>query len=231
MATVAQPLSPVRGFRPVGRINGRLVAATGLAVFSILALLAGLSLVVPETQSVLQATRDLPAGAIVQAADITSVHVRLPDSMAQTAYDGASIDQLIGHRVSVHVAAGEMLSPAQFATEHVMVAPGRVQTTIPVDAYTASAGLIGPGDNVVVYASPRQAASMDAATTLVEQARVVAVGRADQTASASSSGSGSRPLWVTLDLDRDQAARVEGASRSAYVDLALVATGDGRADR
>jgi hypothetical protein len=53
MATIAQPLSPVRGFRPVGRINGRLVAASGLAVLSVLALLAGLSLVVPETQSVL----------------------------------------------------------------------------------------------------------------------------------------------------------------------------------
>ena len=185
------------------------MAATGLAVFSVLALLAGLSLVVPETQSVLQATRDLPAGAIVQAADVTSVHVRLPDSMAQTAYDGASIDQLIGHRVSVHVAAGEMLSPAQFATEHVTVAVGRVQTTIPVDAYTASAGLIGPGDNVVVYASPRQAASMDAATTLVEQARVVAVGRADQTASASSSGSG-RPATVGDARPRSRPGRPRG---------------------
>jgi len=231
MAAIAPPLSPVRGFRPVRRVNGRLVVAAGMAVLSVLALLVGLSLVVPETQSVLQATRDLPAGATVQAGDVTSVHVRLPDSMAQAAYDATSIDQLIGHRVAVHVAAGEMLTPAQFATQHVTVAPGRVQMTIPVESYTASAGALGPGDSVVVYASPRQATSMDAATTLVEQARVIAVGRADQSSAASSAGSASRPLWVTLDLDRDQAARVEGAARAGYVDLAPVAPVDGGVDR
>jgi Flp pilus assembly protein CpaB len=167
----------------------------------------------------------------VQAADVTAVHVRLPDSMLRAAYDSASVDQLIGRRVSVHVAAGEMLSPAQFATEHVTVGPGRIQATIPVESSMASAGLVGPGDSVVVYASPRQAASMDAATTLVAQARVVAVGRADQGASAGSTGSSNRPLWVTLDLDPDQAARVEGASRSAYIDLALVGTGEAGTDQ
>ncbi len=229
MAARAVPLSPVRAFRPTRRVNGRLVVAAGLAVLSVLALLVGLSLVVPETQSVLQATRDLPAGAVVQAGDVTPVHVRLPDSMVQAAYAGTAAEQVIGRRVAAPVAAGEMLTPTQFAARHVTVAPGRVQTTISVEPYTASGGAIGPGDTVVVYASPRQAASMDAAITLVDQATVVAVGRADQGSvgtASSSAGAASKPLWLTLDLDRDQAARVQGASRSAYVDVALLATAE-----
>src|SRR5207245_2514969 len=111
-------------------MNARLAVAAGLAVLSVLALLAGLSAVVPETQSVLQATRDLPAGKTMQSGDVTAVRVRLPDSMLQASYSGTSSDQLIGKRVAVHVAAGEMLTPAQFAVQHVTVAPGRVEMTI-----------------------------------------------------------------------------------------------------
>src|SRR5439155_3142342 len=97
------------------------------------------------------------------------------------------------------------------------------------ESYTASAGAIGPGDSVVVYASPRQTTSMAAASVLVQQARVVAVGRADNaTAGSSAAGSAARALWVTLDLDQNQAAAVGGAAHAAYIDLALLATGDAR---
>src|SRR5689334_11030037 len=163
MATVAQPLTSIRAFRPARRVNRRIVVASGLAVLSVLALLVGLAAVVPETQSVLQATHDLPAGTVVQANDIAAVRVRVPDNMAQAAYTATASDQLVGHRVAVHVAAGEMLTQAQFATQHVSVAPGRVQLTISVESYTASAGVIGPGDVVVVYASARQASAIDTA--------------------------------------------------------------------
>jgi Flp pilus assembly protein CpaB len=226
MAAIAQPLTSIRGFHPARRVNGRIVVASGLAVLSVLALLVGLSAVVPETQSVLQATRDLPAGTVVQASDIAAVHVRVPDNMARTAYTASALDQLVGHRMAVHVAAGEMLTAAQFATQHVSVAPGRVQLTIPVDSFTASAGALGPGDTVVVYASARQVTSMDTARALVPAARVVAVGRSDQSGAGASGAAGGRVLWVTLDLDQTEAATVEGASHSAYVDLALLATGE-----
>jgi Flp pilus assembly protein CpaB len=226
MAAVAQPLTSIRGFRAARRVNRRIVVASGLAVLSVLALLVGLAAVVPETQSLLQATRDLPAGTVVQPSDLAAVRVRVPDNMAQVAYAATASDQLVGHRVAVHVAAGEMLTPAQFATQHVSVAPGRVQLTIPVESYTASAGAIGPGDAVVVYASPRQANAIDTAMPLVQQARVVAVGRADQASVGGSAAGGTRPLWVTLDLDQNQAAAVDGASHTAYLDLALLATGD-----
>ena len=79
--------SPGSRFRPTRRLNGRLALASGLALLSVLALLVGLSFVVPDTQTVLQATRDLPAGAIVQADDVMPVKVRVPETMAQIAYD------------------------------------------------------------------------------------------------------------------------------------------------
>jgi hypothetical protein len=62
---------------------------------------------------------------------------------------------------------------------------------------------------------------------LVDQARVVAVGRVDSPAAgaASTSNSGSsRPLWVTLDLDVGQGARVTAAARTQFVDVALLST-------
>jgi Flp pilus assembly protein CpaB len=223
------PFSPVAGFRPARRLNGRLTLAAGLAILSVLALLVGLSFVVPDTQTVLQATRDLPAGAIVQADDVMPVKVRLPETMAQTAYAGTAVDQVVGRRTGVRIAAGQLLGPTQFNVQHTSVAPGRVQVTISVDPYTASGGAIGPGDTVVVYASPRQQGGpLQPATVLVDQARVLAVGRADQpgapAASGSSGASSSKPLWVTLDLDPQQGARITAAARTQYVDVEPLAT-------
>ena len=143
MATLASPLSPVRTFRPARRINGRVALGAGLAVLAVLAMVLGLSLVVPETQTVLQATRDLPAGAVIGPDDVTVVKVRVPEAMASSAYSGTMADQVVGRRTALRVAAGQLLMPTEFETAHVSVAPGRVQVTIPVDPYTASGGQIG----------------------------------------------------------------------------------------
>ena len=86
MAAVAAPLSSIRGFRTSRRVNARLLVASGLAILSMLALLVGLGLIVPETQSVLQAMRDPPAGTTVQPGDITAVRVRVPETMLGAAY-------------------------------------------------------------------------------------------------------------------------------------------------
>jgi Flp pilus assembly protein CpaB len=188
----------------------------------------GLSLVVPETQTVLQATRDLPAGAVIGPDDVTVVKVRVPEAMASSAYSGTMADQVVGRRTALRIAAGQLLMPTEFETAHVSVAAGRVQVTIPVDAYTASGGQIGPGDTVVIYASPKQQGNVASATMLVDQARVIAVGRVDGTAAAaasSASGSAStRPLWITLDLEAAQGAQVTAAARTQYVDVGLVST-------
>ena len=54
------------------------------------------------------------------------------------------VDQIVGRRTALRVAAGQLLMPTEFETAHVSVSPGRVQVTIPVDSYTASRGQVGP---------------------------------------------------------------------------------------
>src|SRR5438477_11230084 len=100
MATLVSPLSPTRTFRPARRLNGRVAVGAGLAVLSVLAMVIGLSLVVPETQTVLQANRDLPAGAVLGPDDVAVVKVRLPESMAAVAYSGTMADQVVGRRTA-----------------------------------------------------------------------------------------------------------------------------------
>jgi Flp pilus assembly protein CpaB len=178
---------------------------------------------------VLQANRDVPAGAVLGPDDVAVVKVRLPESMAAVAYSGTMADLVVGRRTAARVAAGQLLMPSQFETPHVTVAPGRVQVTIPVDPYSASGGAIGPGDTVVVYASPKQQGGVASATILVDDARIVAVGRTEPAGTVASTGmsnaaAGNRPYWITMDLDRDQGARLTAAARTQFIDVGLVST-------
>ena len=193
----------------------------------------GLRLVVPESQSLLEATRDLEPGTVVQADDVTSVDVRVPDSVARTSFSSDAANQVIGKQLGTHVAAGQLLAPSQLQSSHTTVAPGRVQVTIPVEPYTASAGAIGPGDAVIVYSTPRQTPSdgtLPSASVVVDQAQVISVGRGQQGLSVSSGGgpiasmgSTGQPVWLTLDLSQDDGARVVAAGRLGSLDVALKA--------
>jgi Flp pilus assembly protein CpaB len=205
----------------------------GAAALSLALLAFGLRQVVPESQSLLEATSDLEPGAVVQAGDITSVDVRVPASVAHASFAADAADQVVGKRLGSRVAAGQLLAPAQLETGHTTVASGRVQVTIPVDPYTASAGVIGAGDTVVVYSTPRQVAgnaSAPTASVVLDQARVVSVGRGQQGLSVNSGGGpigslagSNQPTWITLDLSVEEGASLAAASRLASLDVALKA--------
>jgi Flp pilus assembly protein CpaB len=229
MTTLASPLSPPRAFRATPRVNARVLVGLGLAVLSVLALVVGLSVVLPDTQTVLQATRDLPAGTVIGVDDVTPVKVHVPENMARAAIASGDLEQLVGRRIAASVSAGEMFTRTHLASQSHAAAPGRVYVTIPIESYAASGGMIGPGDSVTVFASSRQSSSLQNAVILVDEATVVAVGRQDQASSirsgnAASPGTASsnRAFWITLDLDRTQASAVTGAARSAFVDVGLV---------
>ena len=51
----------------------------GAGALALAMLALGLRLVVPESQSLLAATRDLEPGTVVQTDDVSSVDVRVPD--------------------------------------------------------------------------------------------------------------------------------------------------------
>lgn len=234
MAVVAQPLSPARAFRPASRVDGRLLAGAAVFALSLLGLTLGLGMVLPENQSVLQATRDLPAGAIVQADDVAVVKVRMPDSMVRAVFDAGQLDTVVGHRLGSAVTAGQMLGPSQFGTKRASLQPGHVQLTIPVQSYVASGGQLAPGDTVMVLATPKQANGASA-SVLVARAMVVSVGRGGGASLTVMSGSGTTDgtsavapaSWITLDLDQEQARSVSAATQTAYLDVGVVAPGDG----
>jgi Flp pilus assembly protein CpaB len=228
------PPRSTRAFQPAHRLDRRVLLGLGAAALSLALLAFGLRVVLPESQSLLEATHDLQPGSVVQAGDVTSVDVRVPPSVAQASFAADAVDQVVGKRLGTRVSAGQLLAPAQLETSHATVAPGRVQVTIPVDPYTASAGVIGRGDTVVVYSTPRQApadGSVLAASVVLDQAQVVSVGRGQQGLSVSSGGgpiaslgSTSQPNWLTLDLSVEQGAALVAASRLGSLDVALKAT-------
>jgi Flp pilus assembly protein CpaB len=207
----------------------------GAGALSLALLALGLRVVLPESQSLLEATRDLEPGAVVQADDVTAVEVRVPSSVTQASFSSDAAHQVVGKRLGTRVAAGQLLAPSQLQNSHTTVAPGRVQVTIPVEPYTASAGTIGPGDTVVVYSTPRQGladGSLPAASVVLDPAQVVSVGRGQQGLSVSSGGgpigslgSSNQPIWLTLDLSVDEGARVVAALRLSTLDVALKAPG------
>jgi Flp pilus assembly protein CpaB len=228
-------LQSARAFHPARRLDGRVLLGLGAGALSLAMLALGLRLVVPESQSLLEATHDLEPGSVVQADDVSSVDVRVPDTIVHASFASDATDQVIGKQLGTRVEAGQLLAPSQIQDSHTTVAPGRVQVTIPVEPYTASAGTIGRGDLVVVYSTPRQSASdgaLPSATIVLDQAKVVSVGRGQQGLSVSSGGgpiaglgSSSQPVWLTLDLSVDEGAHVVAAGRLGSLDVALKAPG------
>lgn len=226
MATLATPLSPSRTFRPTRRIDPRLWVGGGLGVFAAVGVLVVLNQVVPTQQEVLQVTRDMAVGTMVQAADVTSVRVRIPENMAADALGTSDVDRIVGLRLSTAVHAGHLLSASDIARRAQTVPSGRTHLAIAWDPPAGTAGSINPGDSVIVYSTPRQGA--DAAAVVIDHARVITVGRADSsvssgTGSFAGSSANSRATSLVLDLDLDQAARLAAATHTSTIDVALVA--------
>ena len=139
---------------------------------------------------------------------------------------------MIGRRLGTRVAAGQLLAPSQLEEGHAVVAPGRVQVTVPVEPYTASAGTIGSGDSVVVYSTPHQAPDRwigavgdgrtGASAGRRRRTRVRGIERQRRGSIGSLAATG-QPVWITLDLTTDDGARVIAASRLGSIDVALKA--------
>src|ERR1700716_1299184 len=223
-ATLAHPLSPTRAFRTPRRVDPRLWVGGGLGIFAALGMLAILNQIVPTQQEVLQVTRDLPVGATMQATDVTSERVRMPDSMLHDALGTLDVDRLRGSRLAVPVRAGHLLASSDLAAQATLP-PGRTRLAITWDPPAGAAADVNAGDTVIVYSTARQGAAT--ATVVIDHAKVVRVVRPQATVS---SGTGSfatagdtRSTSVVLDLDLDQAARLAAAAHTSLLDLAPVA--------
>jgi Flp pilus assembly protein CpaB len=199
----------------------------GLALLSLAALGMGLSQEVPGTQSVLRLVHDLPADAVLQADDLSVARVSLPQDVAATTFTSDQIDRVVGQRLAVPLRGGQLLSPTELAQRHARVGPGRIEVTVPIEAYAGSGGRLSPNDTVIVFGTPRQAggSTSSQAEVIVPRARVVDVSRAESAGNVlSGSPASGRTTWVTLDLNQDEAASVAAAEHTDYLDVDLVAS-------
>src|SRR5438067_1342346 len=115
VATLSSPGVSVGAFRPIRRVDARLWVGAGLGLVAAVGMLVLLSQLVPTQQEVLAVARDVPVGATLQASDLTSVRVRIPESMARDAVSAADVDRLVGSRVAVPLHTGHLLAVTDVA--------------------------------------------------------------------------------------------------------------------
>src|SRR4030088_2426797 len=158
-ATLASPLSPTRTFRTTRRVDPRLWVGGGLGIFAALGMLAILNQIVPTQQEVLQVTRELPAGATMQATDVTSVRVRMPERMVHDALGTLDVDRLVGTRLAVPVHAGHLLASSDLAAQTTTLPPGRTRLAIAWDPPAEAPPKLNAGTPVTGTAPPARVLS------------------------------------------------------------------------
>jgi len=223
-ATLTSGLPVAQSFRPARRVDPRLWVGGGLALVAAVGVLVVLGQIVPTQQEVLQVTREIPVGSTLQANDVASVRVRIPDSMARDALSTSDADRVVGSRVAVAVHSGHLLTASDLAPSSAAIASGRTRLAVAWDPPAGAASDINPGDSVVVYSTPRQGAAT--ADVVIDRATVVRIVRPQAVTSGSgsfaSAGGDARATSVVLDLDVSQAARVAAAEHSGTLDIAPV---------
>ena len=143
----------------------------------------------PRMRRVFAASRELPVGTLLRDEDLTELEVEsdavasgqvpVPDDAAGSLLRGYVVREALGAGAPVTWAA--VVGPDQSGFLAAVLEPGKRAVTIRVGPATGHAGLVDPGDRVDVILSAELA--LDGgdrsvfATTIVEDARVLAVDR------------------------------------------------------
>jgi pilus assembly protein CpaB len=219
-------LSTARAFRRPRRADPRAL----IGVFLTLAALAGsvaFWVSATDTRAVLIATRDLPAGATLRSADLTTAYVRVDDGVYRAALPSEALDSLIGRRLGEPIHADQLLARAQLAGQFGL-APDQVAITIPARPDTAVDGRLRPGDAVQVLVTVVDKTRGEAhARQVLERAQVFEVGRDSSLTSstiASDAADAARGsiASVTLAVTTDQARLLAEARRMGELDVLLL---------
>ncbi len=172
----------------------------------------------PQIEQVLVAAQPLPAGSLLQPAQIGAATIPLngapTDVLVDTPQNRAG---LTGSMVRTELAPGapilnsEVIHPGDHGFLAAVLAPGMRAVTVSVDNVTGANGLIWPGDNVDVLLTQSIGGAPDAksiaAEVVLSNVRVIASG-AQVIKDASAGASGGPPVQtVTLEVTPDQASR------------------------
>jgi len=182
-----------------------------------------------ETVPVLVAARDIPAGHVIGADDLSVARVRVEGSLSSLAIREGELDQVKGRTTGTAVHAGEMVVWPDLASGPV-IGPNDVAVTVPVEADAVYPGL-RPGDAVAVLATSDRGKPESRTVTLLERAIVYHVSLEPGRTAMGRGGDGGqeerRLTNVTLVVPKSEAERVAHAVVNWDLTLALLAPGDG----
>ncbi len=224
MATAATRRRWTR-FGAPARVDGRMLLGVALVAAAVIGglLFWGSA---RETVPVLVAARDLPAGHVLQADDLSVAQLRLEGDLSSLAIPDAELDAVAGRTTGTAVHAGEMLVWPDLATGPV-IGPGEVAITVPVEADAVYPGLRA-GDSVAVLGTSDKGEPGSQTVTLLESAVVYDISLAPGPIAIGGDGKEGRGLSnVTLVVPRSEAERVAHAVVSWDVTLALLAPQEG----
>jgi Flp pilus assembly protein CpaB len=179
-----------------------------------------------ETVPVLVAARDLPAGHVLEADDLSVAQLRLEGDLSSLAIPDAELDSVAGKTTGTAVHAGEMLVWPDLATGP-LISPDEVAITVPVEADAVYPGLRA-GDSVAVLGTSDKGEPGSETVTLLDSAVVYDISLAAGPIAIGQDGEEGQGLSnVTLVVPRSEAERVAHAVVSWDVTLALLSTQEG----
>lgn len=211
---VALRRRPGRRLPPRRRGRGRRVVA-GLLLAAAVAV--GVDALAPSPDPgapVAAAARDLPAGHLLTAADVTTL--RLPSAAVPTG--ALAPGRATGARLTAAVRAGEVLTDARVRAAGLLAGAPPGSWAVPVRVEGEALALVSPGDPVAVLAGADLGSPEARGEVIVDDATVLHVPPADGGLLAAD-GAG---RTVVLALDRAEATRVAATAGRRPLLLALL---------
>ncbi len=206
------------------QLDRRLVFGALLCVIGIVGVLNLVGVAGPQDRTVVVAAHDLPAGQILQASDLSTAHVRIPDAMAQQAWSSEELSSLVGRQLALPVPANWLIGTAQLTAPDAVLAPDQVVDQIPLKADSAVVDRIQKGDTVTILVSIPDGKPNAGTRTVVPRATVARVGRDSARAGG---GSSSQTSLTSLDvvLTLEQASAVADARTNGELTILLAGPG------
>jgi hypothetical protein len=201
----AQPFAGTLARR---RVNPRALVGVGVAVAGVVVLTFLYRNQQPQQVLVLRAVHDVPAGAILSAADIQSVAEAVPDEVAATLVPASQQPALLERRVGQALTAGEFLTRGQLGSAVRGISGDQRIVTIPIDADAIAGMSLARGDQVeIAVTTGRNNPSGAETRTIVPAATIYDVSQQDVASGVlagpprSSVASGGRAAWISVTVD------------------------------
>lgn len=222
-------LSPTKALRQPRRVDWRAVFGLFLTLMATGGSIAFWS-ASSDTRTVLVATRELPAGAVLAEGDLAIARVRVDDGIYSAALPAAEQVGLIGKQLAEPVHAQQILARAQISSRPAL-SPNQMALTIAVSPETAVGGRVRPGDTVQVLVTTNKGKPEAKTTVVLPWITVYDVGHNQRSVVVNTSGSGDSgdrssalgPVGsLTLVVTQEQAVQLAQAKWSGELDVALL---------